>query len=76
MMTCHSEVCFVPAEGPHLALSYDLTEKWAATIIHSLIIWSKSAYIGYNSFEVLSLLPSIPLPILLHLIQFQLILLF
>jgi len=33
MTTCHSEVCFVPAEGPHFALSHDLTEKWAAAIL-------------------------------------------
>jgi len=34
MTTCHSEVCFIPAEGPHFALSHDLMEKWAAAIVH------------------------------------------
>ena len=39
MTTCHSEVCFIPAEGRHFALSHDLTEKWAAAIVHSFMIY-------------------------------------
>jgi hypothetical protein len=35
MTTRHSEFCFIPAEGPHFALSHDLTEKWAAAIVRS-----------------------------------------
>ncbi|KAG6894151.1 hypothetical protein C0992_007313 [Termitomyces sp. T32_za158] len=27
---CHSEHCFVPAVGPHLPLSHEMVEKWAA----------------------------------------------
>ena len=30
MLTFHSDICFVPAEGPHFVLSHDLIEKWAA----------------------------------------------
>lgn len=39
MTTCHSEVCFIPAEGPHFALSHDLTEKWAAAIVCSFMTY-------------------------------------
>ncbi|KAG6907807.1 hypothetical protein DXG01_007289 [Tephrocybe rancida] len=28
--TCHSEHCFVPVLGPHLPLSHEIIEKWAA----------------------------------------------
>ena len=73
MSTCHSEVCFVPAEGPHFALSHDLTEKWAAAIVSlSMIYMGTLTHIGYHSFVALSLRPSQPLPTLLHLTQFQL----
>ena len=71
MTTCHSEVCFVPTEGPHFALSHDLTEKWAAAMVHFFLVWSNFSYVEYNSFVVLSLLPSTLHPTSRHLIQFQ-----
>lgn len=47
MTTCHSEVCFIPAEGPHFALSHDLTEKWAAAIVCLFLIYmSAFTHIG------------------------------
>lgn len=30
---CRSEHCFVPAEGPHFALSHTHLEKWGAAIV-------------------------------------------
>ena len=45
MTTCHSEVCFIPAEGPHFALSYDLTEKWAAAIVCLLVIYLEHVFL-------------------------------
>jgi len=76
MTTCHSEVCFVPAEGPHFALSHDLTEKWAAAMVRFFLVWSNFSYVEYNSFVVLSLRPSTLHLISRHSIQFQHILLF
>ncbi|KAF9472493.1 hypothetical protein BDN70DRAFT_777965, partial [Pholiota conissans] len=31
--SCSSELCFIPAEGPHYFLSHDHIEKWAAAIL-------------------------------------------
>jgi hypothetical protein len=31
--TCHSEHCFVPAEGPHLRLTHEHLNKWSAAIV-------------------------------------------
>lgn len=36
--TCQSEHCFIPAEGPHFALSHTHFEKWGAAIVRSLDI--------------------------------------
>ena len=67
MTTCHSEVCFIPAEGPHFALSHDLTEKWAAAIVRSFVTYYMHVHLlGYNSFAVLNSLLSTLLQILLH----------
>jgi len=61
MTTCHSEVCLIPAKGPHFALSHDLTEKWAAAIVHSFVTYYMHVHLlGYNSFAVLNSLLSTP----------------
>ena len=77
MTTCHSEVCFIPAKGPHFALSHDLTEKWAAAIVHSFMTcYNHLLLLGLNSFVVPNLPLSTPLQILLHSTPSQPILLF
>lgn len=39
MTTCSSEFCFIPADGPHFALSHDHVEKWAAAIVRQKYIY-------------------------------------
>ena len=34
--TCHSDHCFVPAEGPHFPLGHEHFEKWAAAWVSSV----------------------------------------
>jgi hypothetical protein len=33
LTTCHSDHCYVPADGPHFRLSHDLLAKWAAAMV-------------------------------------------
>ena len=73
MTTFHSDICFVPAEGPHFALSHDLIEKWAAAIVHLFRIYiSTFTHTGYLSYVAPSLQLSQLLPTLPHPTQFQL----
>jgi hypothetical protein len=36
MMTCHSEYCYVPADGSHFPLSHDHIDKWASAMVRGL----------------------------------------
>ena len=73
MTTFHSDICFVPAERPHFALSHDLIEKWAAAIVHLFRIYiSTFTHTGYLSYMASSLQPSQLLPTLPHSTQSQL----
>ncbi|KIJ95576.1 hypothetical protein K443DRAFT_108549, partial [Laccaria amethystina LaAM-08-1] len=38
VMSCKSDVCFLPAEGPHSLLGHSHFEKWAAAIVCSILI--------------------------------------
>lgn len=37
LTTCHSDHCYVPADGPHFRLSHDLLAKWAAAMVRTTL---------------------------------------
>ena len=56
---CHSEHCFIPAEGPHFTLSHTHFEKWGAAIVHSLdlftVLMSTNSVHRLSSYKVTTL---------------------
>jgi len=53
-MTCRSDYCFIPAEGPYFALGHEHLEKWAAAIVRylslcdSLHLWRYKSFMGLH----------------------------
>ena len=56
---CHSEHCFIPAEGPHFALSHTHFEKWGAAIVCSpdrfMVSMSTDSIYTLSSYEATTL---------------------